>query len=249
MISSKLIFDWKVDQFGWPTKAKARLVARGDMQREYIDFGDLYAPTVASSSVRLLAALACEHDLELCHFDIDQAFVRADLAEDVYMRLPEGCGSLSGKVVKLSKSLYGLRQACRQWYALLKKCLLALGFVQFLADSCVFRLVEGGKVAMHFVVHVDDIFAVGKKERCDQFGKDLGRLVPVKSLGELKWYSGCYYERDREAGRLTISHRRTRKNWERSMAWNGATVFRFLQLRGFGILMLTSRMFCFLFES
>ena len=46
---------------------------------------------------------------------------------------------------------------------------------------------------MHLVVHVDD-----------QFGKDLGRLVPVKSLGELKWYSGCYYERDREAGR-TIS--------------------------------------------
>ena len=80
-----------------------------------------------------------------------------------------------------------------------------LEFVQCLADSCVFRLVEGGKVVMHLVVHVDDIFAVGKKERCDQFGKDLGRLVPVNSLGELKWYSGCYYERDREAGRLTIS--------------------------------------------
>ena len=90
--------------------------------------------------------------------------MRADLAEDVYMRLPEGCGTLSGKVVKLSKSLYGLRQASRQWYALLKKCLLALGFEQCLADSCVFRLVEGGKVVMHFVVHVDDIFAVGKKE-------------------------------------------------------------------------------------
>ena len=93
------------------------------MQREYIDFGDLYAPTVASSSVRLLAALACELDLELGHFDIDQAFVRADLAEDVYMRLPEGCGSWSGKVVKLSKSLHGLRPASRQWCALLKKCL------------------------------------------------------------------------------------------------------------------------------
>ena len=132
------------------------------MQREYIDFGDLYLPTVASSSVRLLAALACEHDLELCHFDIDQAFVRADLAEDVYIRLPEGCGSLSGKVVKLSKS-HDFRQASRQWYALLKKCLLALGFVQCLADSCVFRLVEGGKLVMHPVVHVDDIFAVGKK--------------------------------------------------------------------------------------
>ena len=71
----------------------------------------LYAPTVATSSVRLLAAFANEHDLELCHFDVDQAFVRADLKEDVFMRLPEGCGAPSGEIVKLNKSLYGLRQA------------------------------------------------------------------------------------------------------------------------------------------
>ena len=75
------------------------------------------------------------------------------------MRFREGCGSLSGKVVKLSKSLYGLRQASRQWYALLSKCVLALGFVQCLAGSCVFRLVEGGEVAMHLVLHVDDILS------------------------------------------------------------------------------------------
>ena len=67
------------------------------------------------------------------------------------------------------------------------------------------------------VVHVDDIFAVGKKERCDQFGEDLNRMVPVKNLGELKWYSGCFYERDREAGRLRFHSRRTRKSWERSL--------------------------------
>ena len=151
--------------------------------------------------------------------------------------------------MKLRKSLYGLRQASRQWYALLKKVLLALGFVQCLADSCVFRLVEGGEVAMHLVVHVDDIFAVGKKERCDQFGKDLGRLVPVKSLGELKWYSGCYYERDREEGRLTISQQTyTEELGEKyGVEWSNGipipTTWRLWDL------MLTSRMFCFLFES
>lgn len=75
------------------------------MQREFADFGELYAPTVASSSVRLLAALTCELDLELCHFEVDRAFVRADLEEDVFMRLPQGCGELSGKVVKLNESL------------------------------------------------------------------------------------------------------------------------------------------------
>ena len=53
---------------------------------------------------------------------------------------------------------------------------------------------------MHLVVHVDDIFDVGKKERCDQFGKDLGRLVPVKSLGRAQVVLGVLL-RERQGGR------------------------------------------------
>ena len=103
-----------MDAFGFATKGKGRLAARGDMQREFMDFADLYAPTVATSNVRLLAAFANEYDLELCHFDLDQVFVRDDLKDDVFMKLPEGCGALSEKIVKVNKSLYGLRQASRQ---------------------------------------------------------------------------------------------------------------------------------------
>ncbi|CAB1117620.1 unnamed protein product [Ectocarpus sp. CCAP 1310/34] len=55
------------------------------------DCGETYAPTVAVSSVRLLAAMACGQNLSR-HFDIKQAFVQSDLDEDVFMRLPEGCG-------------------------------------------------------------------------------------------------------------------------------------------------------------
>ena len=199
------MYNWEADEYGWPTKTKSRLVARGDQQRMNVDFGELFAPTVAVSSVRLLAALACELNLDLCHFDIEQAFVQSDLEEDVYMRLPQGCGRLSGKIVRLNKSLYGLKQASRQWHAHLTRCLLTLGFTQCKADACVFRLMEEGGVVMTIVVHVDDIFAVGEKERCDQFGRDLNQLVPVKNLGELRWYSGCFYERDWENGTLTIS--------------------------------------------
>ena len=36
------------------------------------------------------------------------------------------------------------------------------------------------------VVHVDDIFASGRKERCDRLCVDLNRAIPVKNLGELK---------------------------------------------------------------
>ena len=113
---------------GWVAKAKSRLVARGFKQREGVDFSETFAPTVSSSCVRLLSAIACECDLDLCHFDVDQAFVQSDLEEDVFLRLPKGCGDLSGKVVRLNKSLYGLKQASRTWHAHLTTCLKRPGF-------------------------------------------------------------------------------------------------------------------------
>ena len=65
-----------------------------------------------------------------------------------------------------------------------------LDFQQCLADACVFRLVGEGCVAIIAAVHVDDIFAVGLKSRCDVFRDELNRMVPVKNLGELRWYGG-----------------------------------------------------------
>ena len=60
-------------------------------------------------------------------------------------------------------------------------------------------------MAITAVVHVDDIFDVGQKERCDRLCVDLNRTIPVKNLGDLKWYGGCRYSRDRKRGTLTIS--------------------------------------------
>ena len=110
-INAMWVFDWKADEYGWPTKIKAKLVARGDEQRANIDFGELFAPTVAVSSVCLLTAMACELDLDLCHFDVEQASIQSILEENVFMRLPQGCGRLSWKLVRLNRSLYGLKQA------------------------------------------------------------------------------------------------------------------------------------------
>ena len=85
------------------------------------------------------------------------------------------------------------------------KCLLASGFVQCLADACVFRLMGKGSVVMTIVVHEDDVFVVGERARCDQFGKGLDQMVPIKNLGQLRCCSGCFYESDWEKGVLKIS--------------------------------------------
>ena len=205
MIDAKWVFTWKVDEQGWAVKAKSRLVARGFKQREGIDFGETFTPTVSSACVRLLNAITSECDLDLCHFDVDQTFVQSQFDENVFLRLPKGCGKMSGKIMRLNKSFYGLKQVSRTWHAYLATCLQRLGFEQCLTDVCVFRLIEDGRVAMTAVVHVDDIFAVGRKKTCDRLCADLNRAIPVKNLGELKWDEGCRYSRDRERNALTIS--------------------------------------------
>ena len=119
-------------------------------------FEETFAPTVSSSCMRLLSAIACELYLDVCHFDVEQAFVQSKMNEDVFRRLPRGCGRLPDKIV-LNKSLYGLKKASRSWHTHLTTCLKTLDFQQCLADACVVCLVEEGRVATIEVVHVDDI--------------------------------------------------------------------------------------------
>ena len=89
VIAVKWVYTWKVDEHGWVVKAKSRLVARGFKQREGIDFGEAFSPTVSSFCVRLLSAIACECDMDLCHFDVDQAFVQSRLDENVFPAIAE----------------------------------------------------------------------------------------------------------------------------------------------------------------
>ena len=199
------MYAWKTNEFGQVVRAKARLVARGFSQREGVDYLETFSPCPCVPSIRLLTAIACELGLDLCHFDAEQACVQSTLDEEVYLRLPQGCGALPGKVVKLARSLYGLKQASRTWHNHLVRAMRCLGFEQCAADACVMRLVKNGTVSMMVVVHVDDIFSVGRKSRCDQFGRDLNQYVPITNLGELRLYAGCHFSRDLDAGTITIS--------------------------------------------
>ncbi|CAN0504389.1 unnamed protein product, partial [Discosporangium mesarthrocarpum] len=83
-VGAKWVFKWKTDEMGIVTRAKARLVAKGFSQKPGIDYFETFAPTPASSTVRLLAAIANECDLEMIHLDAEQAFIQADIDAEVY---------------------------------------------------------------------------------------------------------------------------------------------------------------------
>ena len=101
----------KRDELGAIVKHKARLVARGFVQREGINFEEVFAPVAHMESVRLLLALAAAKVCRVHHLDVKSAFLNGELAKTVFVRLPPGF-TVKGeehRVLRLRKVLYGLR--------------------------------------------------------------------------------------------------------------------------------------------
>ncbi|RKK56334.1 hypothetical protein BFJ69_g17657, partial [Fusarium oxysporum] len=101
----KWVFTYKLDDAGYLIRHKARICVRGDLQHHSGE--DIYAATGAYRSFRILMALVCAFGL-ICHqVDFKNAFVNAEMDEEVYTTCPPGYGQ-SGKVWRLLKALYGL---------------------------------------------------------------------------------------------------------------------------------------------
>ena len=109
------------------------------------------------------------------------------------------------KVVRLGKSLYGLRQASRTFNKRLVQDLKTIVFEQCLTDPCVLRFMMGDEVIGMILIHVDDILHAGLKRPAEYLLQELGNLLPTKNLGEVNFFLSCAFRRDREAGTIEIS--------------------------------------------
>ena len=132
------------------------------------------------------------------------------------MKLPPGCGSMSGKVARsgkkvarLNTSLYGLNQASRTFHKrLVVSDLKRIGFEQSMSDPCVLRFMMGDDVVGMVAIHVDDILYAGaiSESLAKVVVEALGESLPTNNLGEVnKFFLGCEFIRDREAGTIEIS--------------------------------------------
>jgi hypothetical protein len=157
------IWSFKRKRFpdGTLNKHKARLCAHGGMQQWGDSYWETYSPVVNMLTVRLLLALCNIHGLESKSIDFILAFPQADLDVDIWMELPTGI-IISGKedvsrgyVLKLKKSLYGLKQASLNWFEKLRQGLMDRGFTPSEIDPCLYL-----KENMVLLTYVDDCIII-----------------------------------------------------------------------------------------
>jgi transposase InsO family protein len=205
----RFVFTIKRDANGNIERYKARLVVKGYLQREGVDFNEVFAPVSKHTTLRALLALVAAEDLELHQLDIKTAFLNGDLEEEVYVEQPPGFEQGGpGIVCHLKKALYGLRQAPRAWHLKLKAELAKMGFAPSEADPALFiRKQEGGNI--YLLVYVDDILVAGKRlDDVTQVKKEICATFEARDMGEAHFFLGLEITRDRSARTLKLSQRR-----------------------------------------
>ena len=209
ILRGKWVFDDKRGEDGRILKFKARFVAMGFTQKEGVDYTETFAGVVVAKSFRIMLCILNEDpSYEMEHWDVRMAFTQATLDEELYMCQPE-LFEIDGeeKVCRLKKSLYGLKQAARNWQQMLLDIFRETGFFSLKADPCVFFLkVDAGWCMCS--THVDDIFALynaaGKILR-DKLFQKISSYVEIENLGPVSWALKTTILRNRADGVLKIS--------------------------------------------
>ncbi|KAK8509417.1 hypothetical protein V6N12_018676 [Hibiscus sabdariffa] len=127
---------------------KGRLVAKGYRQIHGIDYDETFSPVAMFKSIRILLAIAAFHDYEIWQMDVKTAFLNGKLEEDVYMTQPEDfvTPENAGKVYKLQRSIYGLKQDSRSWNLRFNDAIKEFGFIRNEDEPCVYKAQRNNKI-------------------------------------------------------------------------------------------------------
>jgi hypothetical protein len=141
-------------------KFKARFCARGDRQQEGIDYFETWAPVVQWSTVRIVMILAAKLGLISVQCDITAAFIHGRVQETIYVHQPRGFHQGQGdEVLKLKRTLYGLKQSPRYFFKYFTERLLKQGLTASKFDPCLFM-----SKTLIVIIYVDYSLIYGKND-------------------------------------------------------------------------------------
>jgi len=125
---------------------KARLVARGCKQSKN---ESAYAHVPGSTAIKTFLAIVANRQLKMEQLDIKAAYLNSYLNEEVYMTIPKGFPD-QGKLCRLKKAIYGLRQASQAWIMEFETFMKENKFMNLKVDTCLYRDKLDSKEATYF---------------------------------------------------------------------------------------------------
>ncbi|KAG7581709.1 Reverse transcriptase RNA-dependent DNA polymerase [Arabidopsis suecica] len=203
-VGCKWVFTVKFHADGSLERYKARIVAKGYTQKEGLDYTETFSPVAKMATVKLLLKVSASKKWFLNQLDISNAFLNGDLEEVIYMKLPDGYAAIKGDplppnaVCRLKKSIYGLKQASRQWFLKFSDSLLKLGFKKKHGDHTLFVRSLGSEF-IAVLVYVDDIVIASTTEMAaTSLTEALKASFKLRELGPLKYFLGLEVARTSE---------------------------------------------------
>jgi hypothetical protein len=147
---------------------------KASRRREGIDYTKIFSLVSCKDSLRIIMALVAHYDLKLYQMDVKMAFLNGDLLENVYMTQPKGFAVKEKEHMgfHLRKSIYGLKQASRQWYLKFNETIRNFGFKENEEDNCIYAKFRNEKF-IFLILYVDDILLASS---------DISLLLEIKSF-------------------------------------------------------------------
>ncbi|SGY15893.1 BQ5605_C012g06692 [Microbotryum silenes-dioicae] len=208
IVTSKFVWKTKRNAQGDITGRKARLVAQGNRQRDGIDFSETFAPVARFSSIRCLLALAAANGYHVHQADIDKAYLHGELDHDIWMTTPQGFDFPSDQVLRLRRSIYGLKQAGRIWNRHIDTSLRSLGYTATGTDHCIYSRIDDQKQPHYIALYVDDLLIVSPAlDEIERVISGLEQRYGVKRLGPAEYILGIQIRR-LEDGSIALSQER-----------------------------------------
>lgn len=169
LLDSKWIFTKKIVE--GKEICKARLVVRGFQQKEQLE--DIYSPVLKLQTLRILLSIAVCRKYHIHQMDVKGAFLYGKMNEDVYLLPPEG------QVLKLEKSLYGLRKSPKYWYEKFNNTINEYGFRRSDNYYCLYSMGD-----MYLSLYVDDLLILGSSlQEIKKLKEFLSTKFRMKDMG------------------------------------------------------------------
>ncbi|CCF54650.1 hypothetical protein NDA11_001328 [Ustilago hordei] len=187
-----------------PMKYKARLVAQGFMQREGLDYTEIFAPVAPTQAIRGVLAIAVVRDWEVDSIDVKQAYLNSSLHHDIYLKPLVGTRIPPGKVLKLVKGLYSLKQSGCKWNIELDSHLRKIGFYCMPSAPCLYSR-GAGKKLMVITAYMDDMLIASPC--CQEVNRTKSKIMGkwgTEDNGLVKEFLGIKITQERKQGKISL---------------------------------------------